>query len=63
MKKQLIKNKGIHTEADSLVEVKIGDKVWYNLCRDFDVKKKEFKGKTDTFTDINKAIKMWGDEH
>ena len=61
MKDQLIKNKGIHTETDSLVEVKVGSKVWYNLCRGF--KGNDFKGETDVFTDIDEAIKVWEDEH
>ena len=61
MKEKLIKDKGIHTETDSLIEVRIGDQIWYNLCRGF--RDNTFHGDTSIFTDIDEAIKVWEDEH
>ena len=61
MKKTLLKEKCLHTDKNSLVEIKINDKTWWNLSRDFDGKN-TFKGKTSVFTDIDKAIKAWKKE-
>ena len=58
LKEQLLKEKGLHTHTDSLVEVKIGDSVSWMYCMGFDGNN-TFNGCTLYIDNIDDAVAEW----
>ncbi len=45
----------LHTKSISLIEVRVEDKLWYNLNSGYNEKKSEFSG-VEVFTNPDKAV-------